>query len=90
MLARGQAIFNFTMSPRRYNWLLQEHPLPYQSTQWLKRENQLAVLSPSSTVRRTLLLFTPVVLQRYLLQLLLGDCSLDIAHVGLLADSQYC
>ena len=24
------------MSPQRYNWLLQGHPLPYQSTKWLK------------------------------------------------------
>ena len=38
----------------------------------------------------TLWVFVPIVLQRYLLQLLLlVGCSLSVAHVGLVPDSQH-
>ena len=36
---RDRLIFlKFAISLQRYNWSLQEHSLPYQSTQWLKRK----------------------------------------------------
>ena len=36
----------FASSTQIYKWLLQEHSLPYQSTQWLKRKtpNALSVV----------------------------------------------
>ena len=43
MLAREQAISEFAILPQRYNLLVQEHTLPYQSTQRLKKKTSNAI-----------------------------------------------
>ena len=44
---------------------------------------------PRIRVHRILWVFLPVVLQRYLLQLLLVGCSTSVIHTGLVPDSQH-